>query len=236
MFKKKKNLIVCSKKIIYIYSTLQYHLGPFFSFKKDENLISNPNLFLSIALLLFITSSSIKILKSYQLRLHKKSCNLTLYKILCYISLSPYALTIESNPQKLTVTALNLTVFFAKSATKYIKNIPHSGNGLTRFEAGAVADCLEEIGDSVSELQDSLRELDSINHKDSSKFEMVMSDVKTWVSAALTNDDTCMDGFGQSAGAKAAVKDLVRGHVIKVSRMTSNALALINMYASTDVH
>ncbi|CAF1840470.1 BnaC04g20020D [Brassica napus] len=65
---------------------------------------------------------------------------------------------------------------------------------------------------------------------------MVMSDVKTWVSAALTNDDTCMDGFGQSAGAKAAVKDLVRGHVIKVSRMTSNALALINMYASTDVH
>lgn len=35
---------------------------------------------------------------------------------------------------------------------------------LTSFEAGAVADCVEDIGDSVGELQDSLRELDLINY------------------------------------------------------------------------
>lgn len=82
----------------------------------------------------------------------------------------------------------------------------------------------------MRELQDSIRELNSINYKDSSKFEMVMSDVETWVSAALTDDDTCLDGFGR---AKTVVKDLVRQHVVKVVRLTSNALALINMYAST---
>lgn len=98
------------------------------------------------------------------------------------------------------------------------------------MEVVAVADCVEEIGDSVTSLQDSIRELDSINYKDSAKFEMVMSDVETWVSAALTNDDTCMDGFSL---VKTAVKDLVRRHVVEVARLTSNALALINMYAST---
>lgn len=85
----------------------------------------------------------------------------------------------------------------------------------------------------MSELKDSIRELDSINYKDSSKFKMVMSDVETWVSAALTDDDTCMDGLGRGGRAKAGMKDLVRRHVVKVARMTSNALALINMYAST---
>ncbi|KAL1187693.1 Pectinesterase inhibitor 10 [Cardamine amara subsp. amara] len=184
--------------------------------------------FLSIAILFFITSSSTY---SNQTNLDyiKTSCNLTLYKDLCYISLSPYASTIDSNPRKLAVTALNITLYAAKSAAKFVKNVSHGG-GLTHLEAAAVADCVEEIGDSVSELQDSIRELDSINYKDSAKFEMVLSDVETWVSAALTDDDTCMDGFGR---AKAVVKDLVRRHVVKVARMTSNALALINMYAST---
>ncbi|CAL9237722.1 unnamed protein product [Arabidopsis halleri] len=159
----------------------------------------------------------------------KTSCNLTLYKTLCYNSLYPYAPTVHSNPHKLAVTALNLTLSSAKSASKFVKNISHGG-GLTRLEAVAVADCVEEVGDSVISLQDSIRELDSINYKDSAKFEMVMSDVETWVSAALTDDETCMDGFSR---VKTAVKDLVRRHVVEVARLTSNALALINMFAST---
>ncbi|CAH2048065.1 unnamed protein product [Thlaspi arvense] len=190
--------------------------------------------FLSIALLISITTSSTtSSTYSNQTNIDfiKTSCNLTLYKTLCYTSLSPYALTIDSNPKKLAVTALNLTLSSAKSTAKFIKNIRH-GN-LTRFEAAAVADCVEEIGDSVKELQDSIRVLDSTNHNDSSKFEMVMSDVETWVSAALTDDNTCMDCFVRDGRAKAAVKDLVRRHVVKVARMTSNALAFINMYAST---
>ncbi|XP_023644028.1 pectinesterase inhibitor 10 [Capsella rubella] len=159
----------------------------------------------------------------------KTSCNLTIYKTLCYTSLSPYASKIISNPQKLSVTALNLTLSSAKSASTFIKNISHGG-GLTGLEAVAVADCVEEIGNSVISLQDSMRELDSVNHTDIAKFQMVMSDVETWVSAALTNDETCMDGFSR---IKSVVKDLVRQHVVQVARLTSNALALINMYAST---
>uniref|UniRef100_A0A1J3DEM0 21 kDa protein n=1 Tax=Noccaea caerulescens TaxID=107243 RepID=A0A1J3DEM0_NOCCA len=188
--------------------------------------------FLSVALPLFITSSSSTYSNQTNVDYIKTSCNLTLYKTLCNISLSPYASTIDSNPQKLAVTALNITLSSAKSAAKFIKNISQR-SGITRLEGGAVADCVEEIGDSVSELKDSIRELDSINYKDNSKFKMVLSDVETWVSAALTDDDTCMEGFGRGGRAKAGVKDLVRRHVVKVARMTSNALALINMYAST---
>lgn len=136
-----------------------------FRTKKMKTLSHIQIIFLSIALLLYNASSSTTSPYSNQTNLDyiKTSCNLTRYKTLCYISLSPYALTINSNPQRLAVTALNVTLSSAKSAAKFIKNIPQGRSGLTRFEAGAVADCVEEIGDSVSELQDSIRELDSID-------------------------------------------------------------------------
>ncbi|RVX15629.1 21 kDa protein [Vitis vinifera] len=57
-----------------------------------------------------------------------------------------------------------------------------------------------------------------------------MSDIQTWVSAALTNDDTCMDSFSGNA-MNGNVKTTVRGYILHVAQMTSVALALINNYA-----
>lgn len=52
-----------------------------------------------------------------------------------------------------------------------------------------------------------------------------MGNVKTWVSAALTDEDTCMDGFEENVGK---MKETIRGYIVNVAELTSNALALIS--------
>lgn len=104
-------------------------------------------------------------------------------------------------------------------------------HGLKPRVAAAMADCLEEMADSVFEIRNSLAEIDHII-RDDPDFALAISDIQTWVSAALTDEDTCMDGF-EGKAMNGYVKTRVRRHIIKVAHYTSNALALINRFAST---
>lgn len=90
-------------------------------------------------------------------------------------------------------------------------------------------DCLEVLGDTVEELQKSIKEMGETKNKKS--FGFMMNDIQTWVSAALTDENTCMDGFGGKA-MDGKLKTIVRGKIVNVCHLTSNALALINSYAS----
>lgn len=92
-------------------------------------------------------------------------------------------------------------------------------------------DCVEVLGDSVDELRRSIGEM---GHLRTSSFQLTMSDVQTWVSAALTDENTCTDGFQETASATGAdFKTAVRGRVVEVAQLTSNALALINQLANS---
>ncbi|KAJ6934852.1 hypothetical protein NC651_009750 [Populus alba x Populus x berolinensis] len=102
--------------------------------------------------------------------------------------------------------------------------------GLDPRVHAAMLDCVEEVGDAVYELQRSIEEMD---HAGGSNFSMVMNDVETWVSAALTDDDTCMDGFDEGAMKKKVKTTVISRHLRRIARLTSNALALVNRYAST---
>ncbi len=59
-------------------------------------------------------------------------------------------------------------------------------------------------------------------------FRFQMSNVQTWMSAALTDEDTCTDGFEDVADGP--LKTDVCDRVGKVHKFTSNALALVNSY------
>ncbi|KAK4479972.1 hypothetical protein RD792_013026 [Penstemon davidsonii] len=51
------------------------------------------------------------------------------------------------------------------------------------------------------------------------------------VSAALTDEDTCADGFAGKA-MNGGVKTAVRQRILNIVHITSNALALVNSYAA----
>ncbi|XP_002510934.2 21 kDa protein [Ricinus communis] len=156
----------------------------------------------------------------------KTSCGATRYPDLCYQTLSAYASSIQKNPLQLANAALNVTLESAESTSNSVLNMLKAHN-LSPKEAGAISDCVENMKDSVDELRESLMTMTDLEGPD---FNMKMSNIQTWVSAALTDEDTCMDGFeGNAMNGK--VKNTIRSYIEKVAQLTSNALALINKVA-----
>lgn len=156
------------------------------------------------------------------------SCGSTSYPDLCFTSFSNYASEIQSSPKILANMSLCLTLNTTRSASKFLAELCKS-QGLKPREAAALQDCVEQTGDSIDELKSSIGEMDDTAGK---SFAFRMSDIQTWVSAALTNDDTCMDGFSEYA-ADGDIKATVRSQIEKVAHLTSIALALVNRYTGT---
>ncbi|XP_047172581.1 pectinesterase inhibitor 10-like [Vigna umbellata] len=162
----------------------------------------------------------------------RTSCSSTTYPRLCYSSLVSHAELIQTNRVLLTGAALNVTLASAKS-TAAVVSMMAKRQGLKPREVAAMKDCVEVLSDSVDELR---RSIDGMIHLRTSNFEMTMSDLQTWVSAALTDENTCTDGFQESPTAATIggtnTKTRVRGLVVQVAQLTSNALALINQLAN----
>lgn len=159
------------------------------------------------------------------------SCSATRYPVLCVQSLSSYASTIQQSPRQLAQTALTVSITKAQSTCTFVSRMAKA-KGIRRREYGAVKDCLYEMDDSVERLSRSVRELKRMGGAHGEEFKWHVSNVETWVSAALTDETTCMDGFsGRALDGK--VKTAIRARVFRVAQVTSNALALVNQYAST---
>lgn len=139
----------------------------------------------------------------------KASCETTSYPDRCFQSLSSYASEIKKQPRKLAETALAVSIARAKSAKTYVSEMTDY-KGITKRQHEAVADCLEEMGDTVDRLSNSLKELKHLEEGDSGEdFWFCLSNVRTWTSAALTDETACMDGFGGKAMA-GELKSLIR--------------------------
>ncbi|KAL4302451.1 hypothetical protein GQ457_10G017340 [Hibiscus cannabinus] len=72
--------------------------------------------------------------------------------------------------------------------------------------------------EKVNELGKTLDELRRLRGK---TFKFQMSNIQTWVSVALTNKDTCLNGF---EGVDRKVKSDVKKMIMNVAKVTSNAL------------
>lgn len=159
----------------------------------------------------------------------KSSCSATRYPALCVQSMSVYANAIKRSPRQMAQTALSVSLAQARSASAFIAKLS-STRGMRPRDRAAMKDCVENVSDSIDRLSQSIREMGSMGRTGSGSFQWHLSNVQTWVSAALTDDTTCVDGFAgpsMSANLRAAVK----GRVVNVARVTSNALALVNRFA-----
>ncbi|GMN32621.1 hypothetical protein TIFTF001_003761 [Ficus carica] len=164
----------------------------------------------------------------------KTSCNVTTYPKLCYRSLSDFANEIKTSPKVLAHTALNVSLAATRKTSKVLNRLSKT-QGLNLTELAALHDCIELIYDSSYELRRCMIEIHRLR---SENFAFGISNILTWASAALTNSVTCMDGFGGNYGkvdqnGDDQVKNTVLRHEEKVCRLTSNSLALVNSYASS---
>ncbi|GLJ05204.1 hypothetical protein SUGI_0013650 [Cryptomeria japonica] len=161
------------------------------------------------------------------------SCKMTPHPDICLDSLCSYSCFLQAKkPQKqkkeLVKAAVNVTLTNAKNMTAWAVKFSRDNRGLNGTEGGALSDCVENFGDTVDQIHDSLAEL---KHLRSESFKFQMSNVQTWMSAALTNEDSCLDGFEGVPDGR--VKGLVEGKVQYAEKLMSNALSLINWLASS---
>ncbi|GAA0174483.1 hypothetical protein LIER_41727 [Lithospermum erythrorhizon] len=158
----------------------------------------------------------------------KSSCAVTLYPKVCIESLSPYSDYIQTSSLALVNAALNATLKGSQETLNIISELS-KGKNLGHREAEAISDCVENLKDSVYELQDGMIQMKDIDGND---FQEKMLNVLTWVSAALTDEDTCMDGFeGDEMDVK--IKSSIGINIFKVAQLTSNALALIKSISTS---
>ncbi|KAK3220960.1 hypothetical protein Dsin_014930 [Dipteronia sinensis] len=146
----------------------------------------------------------------------KNSCTSTTYPAICVRSLSAYASNIKQSPRQLALTALSVSQTRAESCKSFVVKVGKFKNLKSR-ERKAIKDCLDE-------------ELKQSGQSKGPDFEWHMSNIETWVSAALTDENTCSDGFaGKAFDGK--VKASVRAQIVSVAQYISNALSLVNQYA-----
>ncbi|XP_074284176.1 21 kDa protein-like [Silene latifolia] len=124
--------------------------------------------------------------------------------------------------------ALSVTLDTAQTTSEAMSRMSRVP-GMHPREAGAMRDCLEVLSDTVAELQSAMKEMGEM--RGSKNFGLLMNDVQTWVSSALTDENTCMDGFGGKV-IDGRIKTIIRGKIEIICHLTSNSLALINNFAT----
>uniref|UniRef100_A0A7N0TC94 Pectinesterase inhibitor domain-containing protein n=1 Tax=Kalanchoe fedtschenkoi TaxID=63787 RepID=A0A7N0TC94_KALFE len=160
------------------------------------------------------------------------SCRATLYRTLCVQSLSVYAASINRSPHRLTHTALLVSLAKAKSAKSYVSLMTKT-KGLGRGDREALKDCLENIGAAEGRIRGSIQEMGLLGRASKREFQWHLSNVQTWVSAALTSENTCIDGLGEG-GVSRNVNAKITPMLENAKQVTSNALALINKFVAPE--
>ncbi|CAL9220806.1 unnamed protein product [Arabidopsis halleri] len=162
----------------------------------------------------------------------RSSCSSTRYPELC-ISAVANTGGVELTSQKDVIEAsLNLTIIAVEHNYFNVKKLIKKRKGLTPREKTALHDCLETIDETLDELHETVEDLHLYPTKKTLREHA--GDLKTLISSAITNQETCLDGFSHDDADKQVRKALLKGQ-IHVEHMCSNALAMIKNMTDTDI-
>ncbi|CAN6288431.1 unnamed protein product [Urochloa humidicola] len=175
-------------------------------------------------------------------------CATTQYQALCYNSLLPHASEFQTSHARLARAAANVAAARLRALSARVKDILHrhgpeateGSSGGRPSEDAALRDCSSTTSAAANLARQSSAELDRLDAAEtaaasgggggvsSREARWEVSNAKTWLSAAMTDEGTCGDGL-EEAGATAspAGKEVAAG-VVSVKQYTSNALALVN--------
>ncbi|KAI4307114.1 hypothetical protein L6164_030334 [Bauhinia variegata] len=150
-----------------------------------------------------------------------QTCSKTRFPSLCVNSLLDFPGSTNASEQDLVHISFNMTLQHFSKALYSSTGISYAQ--MDQYVRSAYEDCLELLEDSVDALSRSLTSvapLDGGNNPGGST-----QDVLTWLSAALTNQDTCAEGFSDISGT---VKDQMTNNLKDLSELVSNCLAIFS--------
>lgn len=143
------------------------------------------------------------------------SCEKTMYKELCTASLRSDKDSSGSDLQGLGKISLKITLANANEIHGYISELLKKDG--KPFLQQCLKDCSKNLQDAILEIKDSIAAIDSRSY----------SDVNTWVSAAMSYEESCEDGFKEKPGFKSPLTQMNA----KFSQLCSISLTISNLLA-----
>lgn len=163
----------------------------------------------------------------------RTSCSRTLYPELCYSSLSPYAGQVGTDPVLLARFAMNVTLGRLKPLyvdINYLRSHAAADPSCScKKTAEALDDCSELISDTIGLVRKSEKELTGLEGMVGPQVTWRIGNAQTWLSATITDESTCTDGFGDGCrGTGDDIEQEIRKKVTTAEQLTSIALALVS--------
>lgn len=159
------------------------------------------------------------------------TCSKTRFPSLCVDSLLNFPGALTASDKDLVHITVNMTLQRFDKAFYDVSDL--SNVVMDPSVRSAYDDCLELLGDSVDLLSRSLS-LTTVPPTDSGSSSLFSStqNVLTWLSAALTNQDTCVEGFNEVNGGN--MKNLMSAKLKDLSELVSNCLAIYSASNGND--
>ncbi|EOX95083.1 hypothetical protein QUC31_004841 [Theobroma cacao] len=187
--------------------------------------MANANVYLTFLLLLCLLKSG-RSARNVANKYVQEACKVTRYRALCINSLASFSSIARRSPSTWARAGVSVTLGETKNVAQYLMKVKNYREMTGRYKI-PLSDCMECFQNAIDQLHRSLGVLRKLSAR---RFYSQMGDVTTWLSAALTDQDTCMDGFENPRGRQAK---MLRNRVMRATYFTSNALALANKLATS---
>ncbi|MFS7942606.1 putative pectinesterase [Helianthus anomalus] len=198
------------------------------SHKMAQTLLS----FICVSFTIFVVSTVVE--SRSRARMYVDSqCKSTRYPDTCVQTLLPYVSKRGLPSPKLQAqislaTCLSKARFMKTYMNMLAKNLNKTSNS---GDYQAMEECLQQINDGVKQITQSFKELQQMGKDGDENFMWHESNVQTWVSTALTDATTCVEGI-LGNGISDSEKATIQARILKVKQLTSNSLALFTHFTT----
>ncbi|XP_050216827.1 pectinesterase-like [Mercurialis annua] len=165
----------------------------------------------------------------------KSACSSTLNPSQCFSTISVLSAEATSkitSTKDVILLLLNVTEPTVHKTYRKIQTLSYARN-YTKREISALQDCMQMLNDTVDEIRKIVKDLEGYPSLKKSVAEHA-DELKILISAAMTNQVTCLDGFSHDKGDK-KVRESFMDDERYVHRLCGNALAMIKQMTDADM-
>ncbi|XP_059439920.1 pectinesterase-like [Corylus avellana] len=159
---------------------------------------------------------------SPQMKMVKDICSKTDYLDACQKSLSPVAEKGNTDPKEFIKAAIQATINEVSKSANFSDMLVQNASNIPRVKMAA-EDCKELMSFSIDELQASFT---TVGESDLHTMNDRADELKNWLSAVISYQQTCLDGFEAPEYRK-----LMEDNLNDAASLTSNCLAIVSELA-----
>nr|XP_043618977.1 pectinesterase inhibitor 9-like [Erigeron canadensis] len=163
----------------------------------------------------------------------ESQCRPAMYPDLCVRTLLPYVdKTGVISPQRIAQISLATCLSKARVTKNYVDMVAKKLNETGSFgDYQALEECSRQIENGVSQITQSFKELQQIAKDGDENFVWHESNVLSWVSAALTDVTTCIDGI-VGDGISRRDRAMMKARFLNVKQLASNSLLMFTRFTT----